>query len=395
MKRETISAALTDISAVYIEEAADYQGAKRRRGAVWPRLAAACLCLAMGLGALLPRGQRDDRAVLSLAGYGAEEGYGTGGHWAWDSAELVSGNPWRAEMALTELPVYYNNLTYDEYLVPSGADAEAMRQRLLETAARFGLAAEELTVLEGPRSTNTFRSDGTRAELEVPQWLAVQTDALRLEVDQRLVVTATFTPALSLPEGICFGWHASYGDMLAAADCLLETYGALLNMEEPRADISGGEYDADGRQSYSLAFFDAGGSDEEAVLNRSLHRVQLYPGDGEEAGKLAVIRFFQPDTSWYLGRYPVIDPAEAEERLLAGCYVTSVSGAVPSGEDICGVELVYRTGDHERYYMPWYRFCVELPEERRADGMRTFGVYDVPAVAGEYLENVPTWGMVG
>lgn len=395
MKRETISAALTDINTAYIQEAADYQGEKRRRGPVWLRLAAACLCLVMGLAVLLPHGQRDDRAVLSLAGYGADEGYGTGGYWAWDSAELVSGNPWREEMVLTELPVYYNNLTYDEYLVPSGADAEAMRQRLLETAARFGLAAEELTVLEGPRSTYTFRADGTRAELEVPQWLAVQTDELRLEVDQRLVVTVTFTPALSLPEEICFGWHASYGDMLAAADYLLETYGALLNMEEPRADISGGAYDVYGRQSYSLAFFDAGGSDGETVLRRHLERVQLYPGDGEEAGKLAVIRFFQPDISWYLGSYPVIDPAEAKERLLAGCYVPAVSGAEPSEEDICGVELVYRTGEYERYYMPWYRFCVELPEEQRADGMRTFGLYDVPAVVGEYLEDLPTWGMVG
>lgn len=393
MTREMISAALTDISAAYIEEAADYQGEKRRRRPLWPRLAAACLCLVMGLAVLLPHGQRDDRAVLSLAGYGAEEGNGTGGHWAWDSAELVSGNPWRKEMALTELPVYYNGLTYDQDLVPSGADAEKMRQRLLETAVRFGLATEELTVVEGPRSTNTFRSDGTRAELEVPRWLAVQTDALRLEVDQRLVVTATFTPALSLPEEICFGWHTSYEDMLAAADYLLETYGALLNMEEPRADISGGEYDIYGRQSYSLAFFDAGGSDEESVLNWSLDRVQLCPGDGEEAGKLAVIRFFQPDTSWYLGRYPVIDLAEAKARLLAGCYVASVSGEVPGAEDICGVELVYRTGDHERYYMPWYRFCVELPEERRADGMRTFGMYDVPAVAGEYLEDVPSGGV--
>lgn len=394
MKRETISAALTDIRAAYIEEAADYQAAKRRRS-VWPRLAAACLCLVVGLAALLPRGQRDDRAVLSLAGYGADEGYGTGGHWAWDSAELVSGNPWREEMALTELPVYYNNLTYDEYLVPSGADAEAMRQRLLETAARFGLTDDEMTVLEGPRSAYIFRADGTRAELEVPQWLAVQGAGVRLEVDQRLVVTATFTPALSLPEEISFQWHASYEDMLAAADCLLETYGKLLNMEEPRADISGGAYDVYGRQSYSLAFFDAGSSDEESVLNWSLNRVQLYPGDGEEAGKLAAIRFFQPDTSWYLGSYPVIDSAEAKERLLAGCYVTSVSGPVPEEKDICGVELVYRTGEHERYYMPWYRFCVELPEEQQVDGMRTFGMYDVPAVVGEYLdlESMPSGGV--
>lgn len=386
MTRDRISEAVGNICPAYIEEAAAYTVKKRRRAQVWLRAAAACLCLVVGLAALLPGTRQDERAVLPIAERWPE-GYGNGGYWAYESAELVSGNPWREEMELTALPVYYNNLTYDADFVPEGADAEKMRQRLLETAGRFGLAAGELTVIEGPRSMCVIRADGSRAETREPQWLAVQTDTLRLEVDQRLNVTATFTPALSLPEEIHFSMESSYEELLAAADYLLETYGGLLAMEEPQIVISGGEYDVYGQQIYSLAFFDAGGSDAEDVLCYNLEQARFFSG---VEGGLEMIRFFQPDVSWYLGSYPIITAAEARERLLDGRYIASALFETPEEAHIERVELVYRTGEYELCYMPCYRFYVELPEQQCADGMRTFGTYDVPAVEGQYLEGMPT-----
>ena len=40
--------------------------------------------------------------------------------------------------------------------------------------------------------------------------------------------------------------------------------------------------------------------------------------------------------------------------------------------------------------MPYYRFYVELPEEKRA-GLNNYGSYYVPAVEKEYLTNMPVW----
>ncbi len=40
--------------------------------------------------------------------------------------------------------------------------------------------------------------------------------------------------------------------------------------------------------------------------------------------------------------------------------------------------------------MPYYRFYVELPEEKRA-GLNNYGAYYVLAVEKEYLTNMPVW----
>lgn len=52
---------------------------------------------------------------------------------------------------------------------------------------------------------------------------------------------------------------------------------------------------------------------------------------------------------------------------------------LPGIDYVAKAELVYRTGAREEYFMPYYRFYVELPEEER-DGLKTYGIYYVPAV---------------
>ncbi len=40
--------------------------------------------------------------------------------------------------------------------------------------------------------------------------------------------------------------------------------------------------------------------------------------------------------------------------------------------------------------MPYYRFYVELPEAEGENGFKDYGAYDVPAVEGSYIANMPT-----
>lgn len=82
---------------------------------------------------------------------------------------------------------------------------------------------------------------------------------------------------------------------------------------------------------------------------------------------------------------------EAEELLARGNYITGCGYGLPGMEYVAGSELVYRTGLTEAYYLPYYRFYVELPQQGRPDGMKTFAAYYVPAVAAEYIADMPLW----
>lgn len=92
-----------------------------------------------------------------------------------------------------------------------------------------------------------------------------------------------------------------------------------------------------------------------------------------------------------VGNYPIITPKQASELLLNGNFLTSVPYEMPGSEYVRKMELVYRTGEWEEYYMPYYRFYVELPEDELENGLKTYGVYYVPAVDGTYISNMPTW----
>ena len=58
-------------------------------------------------------------------------------------------------------------------------------------------------------------------------------------------------------------------------------------------------------------------------------------------------------------------------------------------------ELVYRGGRTEETLLPYYRFYVLLPEELQPDAaaedLAVYGAYYVPAIAGEYITNMPLY----
>ena len=64
---------------------------------------------------------------------------------------------------------------------------------------------------------------------------------------------------------------------------------------------------------------------------------------------------------------------------------------MPGEKYIAGVGLEYRTSRLDSVFMPYYRFLVEMPAMKEENGLKTFGVYYVPAVKSEYLENMEVW----
>lgn len=111
----------------------------------------------------------------------------------------------------------------------------------------------------------------------------------------------------------------------------------------------------------------------------------------DDEGKLFIARVYQPDLSEKVGDYPIINWQQARELLLNGSYLTTVPYEISGPEYVKKVELIYRTGSHEQYFMPYYRFYVELLEEEMENGRKTYGAYYVPAVDRSYISNMPTW----
>lgn len=346
----------------------------KRKNSAWLRYCAAAACLALVLFAgaeLLLRDESDsdsDLPMLSISEDAAGMGYE--GYLAYDISELVNSNPWRESSAISTLPVYENVLSFDSAFVASGADTDKMRTLILDIAESLGLDADALTVTDASTTP------------------VISAEGMRIEVSQAMTASVFFEPAISLPEEYNFTYHASYSDKLAAAGYLKSEYREFIGFAEAQVNVYGGDRDIYGRQSYFVEFFDAGGSDAEQIINYNFNRVAFSCDDN---GELFIARKYQPDLSKKLGDYPIISAAQAQELLLRGNYITSVPYALPGGEFIKKVELIYRTGEHEEYYMPYYRFYVELPGEERDNGLKTFGAYYVPAVDSSYISNMPTW----
>ncbi|MCL2203921.1 MAG: hypothetical protein FWB88_08280 [Defluviitaleaceae bacterium] len=90
----------------------------------------------------------------------------------------------------------------------------------------------------------------------------------------------------------------------------------------------------------------------------------------------------------FIGDYPILTPAEAQERLLDGRHFTTVHDHTPTAESIAHVEITYVTAQ-QRIFMPFFRFYVQMPPDWpfpwREAGESIYGVYYVAAVREEFF----------
>lgn len=398
-------------------EAADAPRAKRRvRWAKWGAAAcAAALVAAIMAVAVLPRNEdppslSSDAAqqqaqegsslpILTIS-EGSNQGMGFEGYMAYDVSEIISANPWTEDSQISELPVYKNPLEYHSKspsMLIGGIDVERMREQLLNVAERLGLDTSKLEVKEVTMSEQELQSlkewyanfgEKIPAGQLEPSQLVIETDGMRLDITPDLTTSIFFEPMVELPEEYCIDDTATEEDYLKLAQYLQETYGALIDFESPQAEIVGGGYTYDGQRSFHyVSFFDASDS-EEAILNYNFDRVIFYVNEGKG---LTTVRVYATDQSQKVGDYPLITVDEAKEKLAEGQYKSTVPAAFPGLNYVARTELIYRTGQNETYFMPYYRFLVEMPEMAQDNGLKTYGAFYVPAVEDEYLSDMIVW----
>lgn len=399
MKNEKLLSAIGKIDDNLIHDAV--HDAPKKRKPVWVKWGAMAACFAtvlMSAILLLPKEPGSISELPMLSAAQGDVGMGSEAYLAYDVSELVNGNPWNERLRIKTLPVFKNPVTFDEtFHIAMGADYDQMKLRLLEIADRLGQDTRALTVTDNAPSEETKQQmiagmkkagiEEIPAGMFAPTMLYLEAEGMTLTVDQYLTVTVDLDNPISLPDQYNFTPHASYEEAADVAEYLKKAYKALIGFKKPQVSISGGDYDTKLRQKYAIEFFDATGSRAEQVVNYHFNRVRF---SCNEEGELSLIRFVAADLSEKVGDYPIITAEEAKELLTSGNYITTVQHKMPGMEYVQKTELVYRVGSDEEYHMPYYRFYVELPEEEH-EGMKTYGAYYVPAVASEYIAEMPVW----
>lgn len=399
-------------------EAADAPRPKRRvRWTKWGAAAcAAALVVAIVAVAVLPRNEEhsslsSDAAqqqaqegsslpILTIS-EGSKQGMGFEGYMAYDVSEIISANPWTEDSQISELPVYKNPLEYHSKspsLLIGGIDVDRMREQLLNVAERLGLDTSKLEVKEVTKSEQELQDlkewharngeEIPAAQLE-PSQLVIETEGMRLDITLDLTTSIFFEPMVQLPEEYHIDVPATEEGYMKLAHYLQEAYGELIEFESPKAEVDGGDYTYDGQRLFHyVSFFDASETAEEAIINYNFDRVSFYIDAGSD---LMIIRVFATDQSQKVGDYPLISVEEAKEKLAEGVYKSTVPAAFPGLEYVARTELIYRTGRYETYFMPYYRFLVEMPEMVHENGLKTYGAFYVPAVEEAYLSDQIVW----
>lgn len=403
MKNETLLHAIGQINDELIFDAgSDSKSAKKRLWFKRGLISAACLAAAaVVMASIIPFLQKiqkrtdiDTTLPLLTISETQSDAMGFEGYMAYDISELVNANPWNEHMNLSTLPVYENPLSYDDNFIVSGMDFDAMKAFLTDIAGRLGMDTETLEITDNTPSDEYKAAILEKTGGDIPDGyfnptkVLTERNGMKIEIEPDMTVVVSFEPAVSLPEQYNFSHYASYEDTAAVAEYLGTQYADFINMKNPKCNIHGGDYNIYSQQSYGIEFFNADGSETEQIINYNFNRAAFYCDDNDE---LFLARVFQPDLSRRLGDYPIISAGEAKELLLNKNYITTVPYEMPGENYIAKAELVYRTGRYEKYYMPYYRFYVELPKEEHESGMKTYGAYYVPAVSERYISNMPVW----
>lgn len=308
------------------------------------------------------------------------EGMGVGEIMAYDISEIVSGNPWDPSLEISDLPVYRN--LHPSYPWPPEITEEhltEMKAFLTEIAGRLGIPEEELVITDD-RPTAEMLETGKEDVITLVQ---AKWEDLQIQVSYDMTAEIRFLSGRSLPSAYHFSYDASYEEMEAAARYLKEAYGEILSMEDPRISVEGGDYTYSGEPgSYSIRFYEGAGDSEEQILQYNFRQAEFWCDD---SGRLAGIRMYNPDLTEMLGEYPVISVGEAKELLVEELNTAAAPDETPDPSRIRGGELVYRTAGTCEYFLPYYRFYVELSREKEEEGLNHYGIYYMPAVEREFL----------
>lgn len=353
MKNEILLNAIGNISDELILSADDVGNIKKYKIIKYVASVACFLLLVTVVILNLPQ-KNAKLPILTVTDIDSAGGFGYEGLMAYSISDLTNANPWREDVKLSTLPVYKNLYTYDvNGEIPKNADEYA--ESLLKS------------VLEKTKNMSGIKIERSLGGMEID---------------------IEFTPEVVLDEKYNFSFDSSFEELTSVGNFFIEEYKNVIDMKKPIINIYDGDYSIYGEQLYNMFLYDGSGSLTDRIINYHFDRVYFHPDD---YGRLCRIRIEKTDLSHKVGDYPIISSEDAKQLLFEGKYITTVPYRLTNKDKVAKAELVYRNGGTEKYYMPYYKFFVEVPSDVDKNGLKDFGVYYVPAVESRYISNMPVW----
>ena len=295
--------------------------------------------------------------------------------------DLMGAEPLLPSDIPEEMPVYKSPTEFYGGVYPESADTERMRSLLEKYAAAWGLDLAELEITE----ENTFseysaddldgifsETDGVAAPEGVYQPQKMSAGAGGIAVSASQYGASATVEIADLPD---------FESESELAEYVLENYRDKLLMTAPEINISGGERDENGAQSFSVSFFEGSGGALERLLNLEFRSV------GVRLGGNSLIFEYRDEAGEEIGCYPTVTPDEAVELFKQGFYLGAEETDVRDVENIEKIELGYVSAGAE-FRFPCYRLWVYDPDGaiERVMNMKLYNVYTVPAIEPRYFD---------
>ncbi len=311
-------------------------------------------------------------------------GWGYEGLMGKNIEEIHYDAPWESGDFDT-LPVFQNAMGSKSETYTMEEKLLRMKKALLSAGGRVGVVIQEEEIL-----VEWIQEDYPIVSYE--------SEEHTISVNPDLSATIQFKTPVMIPNDLRSkekpleeqGSHTVYPTLkehLKLSQYFVENFENLLQMKSPVTSVEGGDRNIYGKRRHQIFYYVDHEDPKEKFLNYFFRRTYLYESDMSE---MNFMRIFSTDLTMKVGEYPIISEKEARDLLVQGKYVTSVPETFPGRKYIRRVELVYRTGYDEEFFMPYYRILVEVPA-LKYEGMNTYGAYYVPAVRAEYLSGLPTY----
>lgn len=309
---------------------------------------------------------------------------------AYKVEELKDGNPWTTACNLTSMPVFKNTvaLNGDGTRQQSHLTGDEMIKKAKGIANKMSLKIKKVYT-EPTKDEIEAQEKKTGVKPDTTPTIAVAIcDDIRIEVGCYGNTDIWYKPSISITSKYSFT-RSETNDSQAkeVLSYLTKKYSKIIDMKSPALSIYG-DYSFDGMRNLSYKAYEGDGDILSKILGYNFNTVSFFPDDD---GKLSLIRREKTDLSKIIGNYPIITAAEARNLLIEKHYITTVPEDLPDQKYIADESLVYRNSVYDKVLMPYYRFLVEMPTNQLKNGLKSYGVFYVPAVKGEYLTNMPLW----
>lgn len=304
---------------------------------------------------------------------------------------------------ISEMPVYNSSSV-------SADTSDKMKAKLKEAAEYFGLNLDSLDISDNTmdeKKAEDFKKYFKKEYGDVPdEELERMVRQQRIHGDicayQRNDDDPSGISYISVSSDMCVSIHfkerkgpelpadfnftdgSTPEELEAAGRYLLGEYGELINMNDP-------VYEKYSEHDGTAEFYENGAYPAESIANQSIKHVQLIG----ENNRLKIIRIYDEYTLCdKIADYPIITEKEAEKLLRNGNFLSTIDSemyTLKEDDEIGLTMLTYRSGIGYECIMPFYLFYVRLPGEEfgHEEGEDIYGLFYVPAVKGEYLENMP------